>query len=61
MWSDVKGGYLGAYAKGSATSPLLYQVAEEAVAALPGVLGGLVLKAAWLYKYEGSLTRALYL
>ena len=64
IWNDISHnyqaapvarGYLGAYAADGFFAPLLFQIAEELAAALPGIFGGHPLRQIWAYKYEEKL------
>lgn len=64
IWNDtshnfqadkVARGYLGAYVNDGFAAPLLFQIAEELAAALPGIFRGHPLRQMWAYKYEERL------
>jgi tetratricopeptide (TPR) repeat protein len=56
VWFDYRhaGGYLGAYMNDGFACPLLFQIAEELSALLPGVFRDAPLTEMWAYKYDSS-------
>ncbi|GMH50907.1 hypothetical protein TrRE_jg7740 [Triparma retinervis] len=54
VFFDAKKGYLGAYLDDGLSSPWLRYLVRELQERLPGVLGGLPLKQAWMYKYDSD-------
>lgn len=56
IWNDASksGGYVGSYMPDGFSCPLLFQIARELRAHLPGVIGRHPLLQMWGYKYDSS-------
>jgi len=53
---NYSGGYVGAHVADGFTAPVLFQIAEELKAFLPGVIGDAGLHHLWAFKYDSRLT-----